>query len=58
MDCNYKDTIIQALKADTSKRISTSLHENNNRIKAMSKLHQADIVMKDRTIREKAKELQ
>ena len=52
-----KDTIIQALKDDTSKRIATSLDENNNRIKAMSDLHWADIVTKDRTICEQAKEM-
>ena len=56
--CNNKDAIIQSLKADNSKRIATSLDENNNRIKAMSNLHQSDIVIKDWTIREQAKEFQ
>ena len=56
--CNDKDANIQALKANTSKRIATSLDENNNRIKSMSDLHQANIVMKDPKIREHAKELQ
>ena len=45
--CNDKDAIIQALEADTSKIISTSLDENNNRIKPMSYLHRSDIFMKD-----------
>ena len=57
-DCNDMNTIIQYLKAYTSKRISTSLDKNNNRIKAISDLHRADIVMKYRTIHEQAKELQ
>ena len=57
-DCNDKDAIIQALEANTSKIIATSLEENNNRIKAMSDLHRVGIFMKDRTIREQAKELQ
>ena len=57
-DCNGNDTIIQVLKAGNSKRIATSLNENNNHIKAMSDLNQANIVMKDQTIREQAKELQ
>ena len=56
--CNDKDTVIQSLKADTSIIIATFLDENNNRIKAMSGLHQSDIVMKDLTICEQAKELQ
>ena len=56
--CNGKYAIVQALKADTSKIIATSLDENNNHIKAMSNLHRADIVMKDRKIHEQAKELQ
>ena len=50
-DCNNKDVIIQALKANTSKRIATSLNENNIHIKAMSDLHQSEFVTKDRTIR-------
>ena len=58
IDFNNKDAIIQALKANTSNRIATSLDENNNRIKSMSDLYLAGIVMKDRTIREQAKELQ
>ena len=57
-DCNDMNTIIQSLEAYTSNRIATSLDKNNNRIKAMLNLHQVDIVMKDRTIREQAKELQ
>ena len=57
-DYNDKDAIIQSLKADTSKRIATSLGENINRIKDMSDLHRANIVMKDQTISEQAKELQ
>ena len=56
--CNNKDTTIQALKVNTAKIISTSLDENNNRIKSMSDLHRAGIVMKDQTISEQAKELQ
>ena len=54
-DCNDKDAIIQSLKADTSKKIATSLNENNNRIKAMYDLHRADIVMEDQTIREQVR---
>ena len=54
-DCNNKDTIFQDLEDNASKRISTSLDENDNRIKAMSNLHQPDIFMKDWTIREQAK---
>ena len=56
-DCNNKNTIIQSLEAYTSKRIATSLDKNNNRIKAMFNLHQVDIVMKDWTICEQAKEM-
>ena len=54
-DWNDKDTIIQDLKADTSKIIAASLDENNNLIKAMPDLHLADIVMEDQTISEQAK---
>ena len=56
-DYNDKDAIFQSLEADTSKIIATSLDENYNRIKAMSNLHRANIVIKGRTIREQAKEL-
>ena len=57
-DWNNKNAIIQALKANYSKRTATSLNENNNRIKAISDLHRADIVMKYRTIHKQDKELQ
>ena len=56
-DYNDKDAIFQSLEADTSKIIATSLDENYNRIKAISNLHRANIVIKGRTIREQAKEL-
>ena len=46
-DCTNKEDIIQSIKDDTSKIISTSLGVINNRIKAMSDLHPTDIVMKD-----------
>ena len=55
---NDKDAIIQSLKADNSKRIATSLDENNNRIKPMSNLHRSDIVMNDGNVFEHAKEVQ
>ena len=58
IDFNKMYAIIQALEANTSKIIPTSLDENNNRTKATSDLHWSDIVMKDRTIHEQAKELQ
>ena len=45
--CNDKGATIQALEANTSKIIATSLDENNNCIKAMSGLHRAYIVVKD-----------
>ena len=57
-DCNDKDAIIQSLKADTSKMITTSLDENNNRIKSMSDLNRSYIVMKYQKIREQAKKMQ
>ena len=57
-NCNDNDAIIQAIKANTSKIIATSLDESNNCIKAMSDLHWSDIVMKDRKVHEQAKELQ
>ena len=57
-DFNDKNTINQTLEADTSKTIATSLDENNNCIKSMSDLHRTDIVLKNQTICEQAKELQ